>query len=119
MPTPEHGAEMFRCVDRWGRAIVLTEATWTLHIVPDRAPLAGNESAVRRALVAPQLVMRDRTRADRELFYRRGVLPPPYDHLYLKVVVAFLGPGEARIGGRVVTAFPTRRTRRRAEQRWL
>jgi len=55
---------------------------------------------------------------DREVFYRRGALPAPYEHSFLKVVGEFADP-EAPLGeGRVVTAFPTHRVRPGEQQRW-
>ncbi|MDP9365926.1 MAG: hypothetical protein M3Q10_17190 [Chloroflexota bacterium] len=118
MASTERADELLRCVDPWGREIVLTAATWTLHVLPDRAPLVGNEEGVRLTLTAPQVVMRDATRDDRAVYYRRGALPAPYDHLYLKVVVDFPTAGTASTDGRVATAFPTRRFRPGEQQTW-
>lgn len=51
--------------------------------------------------------MHDRMFGDRENYYRRGVLPPPHDHLMMKVVVAFAPTSVGdRVVGTVVTAFP-------------
>lgn len=113
------GSELMRCVDRWGRPIVLTNATWMLHILPDRESLVGNETAVRRTLVDPEIVMHDATHAHRESFYRIGGLPAPFDHLYLKVCVEFVEPEvPGNAAGRVVTAFPTRRVKPAEQRKW-
>jgi hypothetical protein len=107
------------CVDRWGRRIVLTEARWRLHIVPGHDPLLGNERAVLLALTDPDLAMHDADHADRESFSRRGALPPPLDHLYLKVAVGFsssLIDGADR--GFVITAFPIPVVKRRERPKW-
>ena len=72
---------------------MLTTATWHHHILPDRASLLGNEASVRLTLTAPHLVVHDATYATRENFDRRGALPPPFDHLYLKVCVEIGSPG--------------------------
>lgn len=108
MESSENESEVFRCVDPWGREIVLMASIWEEHIVPDHAPLFGNEASVRLALTSPDLVMHDAVHPDRESFYRWAVLPSPYEHCSLKVCVEFRRATDPR-GGRVVTAFPTKR----------
>lgn len=98
-------SEILRCRGPWHREIVLATATWVLHILPQRSALRGNEGSVQLTLTDPHVVMHDATHGVRENFYRFGALPAPYDHLYLKVCVAFDRPGG---DGRVVTACPTR-----------
>ena len=101
---------------------MLTAATWTAHILPDRDPLLGNEASVRLTLTAPDAVMHDAEQATRESFYRLGALPAPYDHLYLKVCVEFVefddADARALPGGRVVTAYPTRRFKPGERRKW-
>lgn len=113
------GSEILRCVDRWGRPIVLNTATWTLHILPDREPLLGNEATVRRTLVDSHFVQHDATHDDRENFCRFGTLPAPFDHPYLKVCVEFAEPDvRGNTTGRVVTAFPTREIKPTEQRKW-
>lgn len=107
------------CVDRWGRRIVLTEAQWHGHVLERRSTMAGHEVAVTVALTDPDLVMHDADDPDRECFYRRGALPGPAAHLYLKVTVDF-GPGRHRAAahGFVVTAYPTAVTKSKERSKW-
>ncbi len=49
--------------------------------------------------------------------YRFGALPPPYDRLYLKVVVSFRRIGSASIGD-VITAYPTGTMARGEVRQW-
>jgi len=93
--------------DRWRRMIVLPWENWTEKILPDQAELVGNAESVRIALVDPDRVRFDRDRADREIFYRRGALPPPDDRDYLKGCVAFRTAIDGSTTGRVVTAYAT------------
>ncbi len=95
---------VLECVDRWGRSIGLHEARWREHVLDRHAELSSHLTAVEATLVDPTVVTRDRRRDDRENFYRPNLLPPPLDHLYLKVVVEFAqdAPGL----GVVITAYP-------------
>ena len=93
--------------DRWRRTIMLTGENWTEQILLDHAELVGNEESVRIALVDPDWVGFDRDHADREVFYRRGALPPPDDQDYLKVCVAFRTAIDGSTTGRIVTAYAT------------
>jgi hypothetical protein len=53
-------------------------------------------------------VNRDKDYADREVFYRRGALPPPDKNDYLKVVVRYRETGDGELVGRVLTAYAIR-----------
>jgi hypothetical protein len=101
------------CTDRWGRTIVLSAAQWTAHVLAQRPGLALHADAVERSLTDPTLVRFDADHADRECFYRLGVLPAPLDRLYLKVVVAF-----DVAGGTVLTVYPTDRLKRGETPKW-
>jgi hypothetical protein len=88
---------VFRCADRFGREVVLYE----------------------RAIARAQRIRIDATHRDRRCYYRRGVLPAPYDKDYLKVVVRF-APPDARgvVRGEVVTAYATPRLKRGETREW-
>jgi hypothetical protein len=52
--------QVLRCKDRWGREIILQEATWRQHILLEHAELIGNEAGVQLTLTDPTYVMHDR-----------------------------------------------------------
>jgi hypothetical protein len=53
-------------------------------------------------------VNRDKDFADREVFYRRGALPPPDKQDYLKVVVRYRETDSGELVGLVLTAYAIR-----------
>lgn len=108
-------AVLLRCQDRWDREIVLTDRTWHAHILNNHAELADQLTAVERTIWRPQRVSIDAVDDRREVFYRRGVLLPPYHRDFLKVVVEFGDDGQH---GRVVTAFATATTKAGEPRRW-
>ena len=111
--------DILRVRDRWRRLVVLPEENWTGKILLDHAELVGNEASVRLALVDPDQVTHDRDYADREVFYRRGALPPPDDRDFLKVCVAYRTLADGTILGRVVTAFATNRVKPGETTKWM
>ena len=112
-------AIVLSCADRWGRAITLSGANWIYHILvrhPELAPLLATLEAT---LTNPERVMHDAGKANRENFYSSGLLPPPFDHLLLKVCVEYRELGDAnRITGQVVTAFPIPDVSSKEVQKW-
>ena len=108
-------AVVLRCRDRWDREIILTGRTWYDHVLRNHAELIDHLAAVERTIRRPQRVNLDKDYDDREIFYRRGVLPVPYDRDYLKVVVEF---GNDPRYGRVVTAFLTETIKAGEPMRW-
>ena len=81
--------------------------------------MAGHEGAVVTALTDPDMVMHDAGHGDRECFYRRGALPEPYGHLYLKVVVEFAAePVGGAVRGVVITAYPTGDVKSKERSKW-
>lgn len=93
---------LLRCADRFNREIVLYQDRWYDHIMSDHQELSGREAAVLATLEHPHAIRRDRFRADRECYYRRGDLPRR--HRYVKVVVEFVDTPFG-IVGTVITAF--------------
>lgn len=108
-------AHVLDCFDQWGRRIQLAERIWLTKIaIPGRIP-ANCLTEVEHAVTDPDFVMHDKVYAERECYYKAGILPSPQDRTFLKVVVEFAaGPA----GGVVVTAFPVGRIHRREIQKW-
>jgi hypothetical protein len=111
-------ADLLRITDCRGRDVAIDEETWRKKIVLDHAELDGNEAAVERTLVDPDVRNRDKTHIHREVFYRSGVLPPPYHVDMLKVVVEFRRCDDGAQKGRVVTAFAVDRVARGEKRIW-
>lgn len=105
-------------LDRWQRWIVLPESTWRNKILLRHPEMVDNEDAIGLALVDPDEVRFDRDHADREVYYRRGALPPPNTRDYLKVVVEFEATATGERLGRIVTAYPTDAIKRRERPKW-
>lgn len=104
--------EVFRVTDRWGRVVVLTQARWLSHVVPKHPELAASAAVVADTVREPTQVRFDRTRGDREVFYRPSPLPDPWDGLLVRVVVAFGALGH------VVTAHLIKTPHREERPRW-
>jgi hypothetical protein len=96
---------VIRCVDYDGREVVLTERVWEDHIRPRHPETWQGLRAIETTLVSPHQVNHDVTHADREVFYRKGVLPPPDKQDYLKVVVHYRYGADSEWVGDVRTAF--------------
>lgn len=98
-------AAVLRCLDRWKRTVVLPEENWEGKILHDHIELLGNELAIEQTLVDPDILTIDRDYADREVYYRWGVLPPPDHDGYLKVCVGFRTLADGGVIGRIITAY--------------
>ena len=110
---------MLRCRDRWGREIVLPDYTWHNDILANHGELVGHLDAVDRTVRRPHRVTYDKDYSDREVSYRRGVLPAPYDRDYLKVVVEFRQSATVDLPrGRIVTAYTAERIKSGERSRW-
>ena len=105
-------AETFRCTDRWGRLIVLREDRWETHIILRHPEFRGGQTIVETILTDPAFVNYDRSRRDREVFYRPSPLPEPFGGLYVRVVVEF------RAAGEVVTAHLIVEPHRKETRKW-
>ena len=118
---PHHPSDIVpSCFDPFGRNVVATLGRWEEHIEGGHPEVDEHFAAAQSTVEAPEIVTADAKNQTRENFYRRGVLPPPFDRLYLKVCVAY-GPGRvlgAFLIGQVVTAYPTRTIGRGEAQRW-
>lgn len=118
---PHHPSDIvLSCFDPFGRNVVATRDRWEGHIADGHPELDEHFDAAQSAVEAPEIVTADAKHQNRKNFYRRGVLPPPYDRPSLKVCVAYglgLGLGTFPIG-RVVTAYPTRAVGHGEAHRW-
>lgn len=109
---------VFRCVDRFGREVVLHDHQWRYH-VQQHPELVGQEAAVEGAITGAKRIRIDVTHPNRRCYYRPGALPAPHNRDYLKVVVRF-GPPDARgvVRGEVVTAYATPTLKRGEAREW-
>jgi hypothetical protein len=98
--------------------VVSPEETWSEKIILDHAELIDNEPSIEQTLIDPDEVQFDRDYADREVYYRRGALPSPYDRDYLKIVVAFSRTESGEAWGRVVTAYAVDRVKAGERLKW-
>jgi hypothetical protein len=101
-------AVVLDCIDYAGRQVRLTDTVWYGHILMEHPELRANERSVELALVSPHQVNRDKDFADREVFYRRGALPPPDKNDYLNVVVRYRETDEGVLVGQLLTAYAIR-----------
>jgi hypothetical protein len=95
---------IFRCLDRWGREVVLTRECWDGHITAVRVHLEGLEQVVRETIERPDRVVYDAARPNGECFYRAGVIPAHPTHV-LKVMVKYVDEGGPRPRGYVTSAI--------------
>jgi hypothetical protein len=113
-------AEILRATDRWGRAIVLKEANWRFHILARRPYFNGYENAcIGDTIEKPDQVVYDVDYENRENFYRQSPLPPPYDRVFVKVIVEFTEEDDGgTASGEVVTMYLTDRMKPGERQKW-
>jgi hypothetical protein len=103
---------LFRCVDPFGREILLTEEVWYGHIVLGHAEFRERQSIVQAALTAPGFINLDRRHPLREVYYRASSLRDPFADLLVRVVVKFYEAGE------VVTAHFIREPHKQERRKW-
>ena len=102
-------------VRRWGRDIVLYEDTWYDKVLASHIEMSDMIDAVVQTLTDPDRVAFDASFAGGENYYRRWVLPHPYDVDFLKVVVRFEDIN-GEMAGVVVTAFSAPNSKKRGER---
>src|SRR5581483_3397750 len=93
------------CYDYEGRRVRLSDSTWYDHIQAKHPETRGKQRSIEMTLVSPNQVNLDGTFPNREVFYRRGVLPPPDREDYLKVVVQYVETDDGEMLGDVRTAY--------------
>jgi hypothetical protein len=99
---------VLECVDYLGRRDLLTDTTWYDHILIEHPELRCNEQSAELALVCPHQVNRDKDYTEREVFYRRGALPPPDKNDHLEVVVRYRETDDGEVVGQITTAYAIR-----------
>ena len=55
---------------------------------------------------------------NREMFYKKGALPPPDSNDYVKVVVEYRGADNGDVVGRVITAYAMSTVKQGEEVIW-
>ena len=118
---PSHPPDIvLHCFDPFGREVTARRGQWESHIENGHPEVDEHFGVLEATIRHPERINADATYPNRENFYRRGVLPPPYDRLHLKVCVGF-GPGNL-LGtftvGPVIMAYPTKGFGRGETQRW-
>jgi hypothetical protein len=108
---------VFSGADPLGRRVVARRDRWEENLRVRHPEVALYEAAVRLTLEAPDYIVSDVDDLDGLNYYRFGVLPSPYDRLYLKVVVTFYR-SESTVIGQVITAYPTGRIARGEVKQW-
>jgi hypothetical protein len=93
------------CVDYEGRRVTLSEKTWEDHLQARHPEMRGQDRAIETTIVRPDQANHAPGFADREVLYRKGVLPPPDKNDYVKVIVQYHDYGGGQMVGFVVTAF--------------
>ncbi len=74
---------------------------WYGKVLVDRPELQSALDVVERTIIDPDSICDDKFFDDREVFYRRDLLPSPHGWKLVKVVVRFAGDE-----GRVITVIP-------------
>ncbi|MGI8475459.1 MAG: hypothetical protein ACR2OO_03695 [Thermomicrobiales bacterium] len=111
-------AALLRCIDSLGRAIVLEDFTWNNHILPRHAEMADQIGVIEQTLTQPDAIHHDARNAKRESFYRKALLPSPYQNDYVKVSVEFRRSAAGRVTGRVLSAYAISRVKRTEVKKW-
>lgn len=108
---------LFSCMDPEGRLITARRQRWEEHIQARHPEIAAHDESVRVTLEAPDVIVSDFDNPAGLNYYRLGILPPPFDELYLKVVVNFTEIN-ATVFGDVITAYPAGKIARGEVQQW-
>ena len=97
----------FETQDYEGKPVRCSHWRWEEHIAAKHAELADQQEAVRITISHPEHKYRSGRFPRRKLYYRRNVLPLPYEREYLLVIVNY--PASLEGEGRVLSAYKTRR----------
>ncbi|HKG24075.1 MAG TPA: hypothetical protein VKB09_00420 [Thermomicrobiales bacterium] len=111
-------AVVLESIDYQGRRVRLTDDVWFDHVLLEHPELRNRQHAIDLTLASPHQVNQDKDHPDREVFYRRSVLPPPDKNDYLKVVVQFRESGSGETIGSVRTAFAITHIPREEPKLW-
>ncbi len=116
----EFPGSIVACHDPLGRLVALTLTRWVGHILVRHGELRGQDAVILSTIEEPDEIRVDIEHPNRECYYRLGVLPEPFNRLFLKVCVEY-GPEDAfgrEAVGFVVTAFPLRRPKVGEGHKW-
>lgn len=111
-------AELLRCVDQWGRVVVLEEWRWKTHIVADHPEMRRLQPFIKPTVVAPHQVMHDTVFEDRENFYRVFSDPTTSLLVCIKVVVQYQTDDQHGTYGSIKTAYSCNGPKKRERQKW-
>lgn len=103
-PKAIHLSILFDAIDPRGLSIRCEKKQWYRHVVAHRPGLEKHLDLVRQTIENPLMICSDATNPNREVYYSFGVLPAPFDKLYLKIVIEFSERAGKRYGT-VITAF--------------
>lgn len=105
--------------DPFDREVVCYQSTWDDHIVSGHPDMSGHEDEVDRTVRAPDQIRQSAANPRRRVFYRKGILPRPYETHYLRVIVEY---PSFPLGGlrkaKIITAFPSTGVREDEAQIW-
>ena len=97
----------FEALDYEGKLVRCSHWRWDEHISAKHAEMVNQQETVRGTISHPEHKYRSSRFPRRKLYYRRNVLPPPYELEYLLVIVNY--PAGLEEEGRVLSAYKTRR----------
>lgn len=98
----------FEVGDYQGKLVRCSHWRWEEHIAAKHLEMVNQQEAVKLTLSNPEYRYVSGRFPDRRLYYRRGILPPPYEREFLLVIVNY--PADL-LEGRVLSAYKTRRTK--------
>ena len=97
----------FEASDYEGKLVRCSHWRWDEHIAAKHTEMVNQQEVVRITINNPEHRYRSGRFPHRKLYYRRNVLPPPYEREYLLVIVNY--PASLGEEGRVLSAYKTRR----------
>ena len=107
------------CTDCTGRRTILEAFNWDGKILLDhRRSMEENRYAVEVTIREPDFINHDTDYGDRDVYYRRGLLPDPYHKDYVKVVVVVEHARTFRTYGRIISAYATPDVKRGEKRKW-
>ena len=95
---------LFDTTDPRGLSVRCEKKRWRQHIVAHHPGLENQLDLVKETIENPLMICRDATNPNREVYYSLGILPAPFDRLYLKIIVQFSERAGKRYGT-VITAY--------------
>ena len=97
----------FETRDYEGKLVRCSHWRWDEHITAKHPEIINRQEAVRITVSNPEHKRVSGRFPSRKLYYRRNILPSPYEREYLLVIVNY--PADLEDEGRVLSAYKTRR----------